>query len=79
MPPKRTKFEVEAGIPGLLKGKISRDASPTRTDWRYSCSVSFTNPDDATAFRMLVEEAASDCSGRLEQSHLDTVEITVDQ
>ena len=79
MPPEDTKFELEVGIPGVAKGKITRNISETRTDWLYSCRVSFGNPDDARNFRTLVEKAASDCSGRLEQSHLDTVEITVDQ
>ena len=77
MPAKKTKFELEAGIPGVAKGKFSREVSPTRTDWSYSCRVIFSNPDDASSFRTLVEKAASDCSGRLEQSHLDTVEIDV--
>ena len=79
MPSKETKLEVEFGIPGVAKGKIVRDVSPTRTEWLYSCRVSFGNPDDARSFRTLVEKAATDTGGRLEESHLDTVEITVGQ
>ena len=72
-------MEVEVGVPGLVKGKISHDVTPTRTDWIYSCRISFSSPDDASKFRELVEQSASEWSGRLEQSHLDTVEITLDK
>ena len=75
MPSKETKVEVEAGIPGVFKAKVGQTKAATKVDYRYSCSVSFDNPDDARNFRALVEKAVSDGQGRMLQSHLDNKDV----
>ncbi len=74
---KEKKSEIELGIPGLGKAKLSQTETVTKVDYRYSCRVSFDNPNDAMNFRSLVEKAVADHNGAIVQSHLDNEEVRV--
>lgn len=73
---KEDKLEVEAGIPGLAKARLSRTKSLMEIRYCYSCEVNFSSFEAATEFRGVVEKAASGASAVIAQSHIDTVEIT---
>ena len=70
------KIELEAGIPGLAKAKVSRSASLTETRFAYSCEVQFDSFEAAKEFRAVVEKAVAEMKGSLAQSHVDTIEIS---
>lgn len=74
MAKRERKVEFEANL-GVVKAKVGETDTLTRVDYRYSCSVSFDNPDDATNFRALVEKAVAEGGGRILQSHLDSKDV----
>lgn len=73
---KEDKFEIEAGIPGFGKTKLTRTTSPTETKYSYSCIVNFSSLKGAQKFREIVEKAVATANGEMSQSHIDTVEET---
>ena len=72
---KETKQEIELGIPGIGKIKYSQTISTTKTKFSYSCDVRFDSQDAAMEFQKIVEKAATDAKGEMNQSHFDTIEI----
>ena len=73
---KENKVEVEAGIPGLAKAKISRAETLKETKYCYSCEINFASLEATMEFRDVVEKTASEKGAIIAQSHIDTVEIT---
>ena len=73
---KKRTYEVEAGLPGLGKAKISQTEQLTKTTFRYSCAVHFDSMNAAQEFRGMVEGAIASAEGEMSESHIDTIEKT---
>ena len=73
---KKRTYEVEAGIPGIGKARVSQTEQLTKATFRYSCAVNFDSMNAAQEFRGMVEGAIAGAEGEMSESHIDTIEKT---